>query len=443
MADDVREYIRAAQSAEIRGDTEGAIANLVKAAALYRTSGNIPRALQMLRHARRLDGTRQDVVDELNRLEWIPERPLKQAFSPEEAEEEAKRALAPLDEVEPVTARQLIERGPTRADPSLAAWCSFCCRPTNEVGPLVAGPAGAFICRTCVEESRRLLGAANGEEETPKNVPLPPDVQRELDAWEQRPTDRMSLPPEGAVGPPPSSIGERPEPPPSEVKLEELPSPEIELVGQADAVATVEGAIQARLNLVLALGPEGSGKTTLLKHLARRHQGRYVTCAEELAHAGTGPVFFDCPRALSASDVERVLSFEGMLVLALRGQVPSPAIALKCQEAELPIVATRELVEATFGAIPLEVAERVQAVAVLRAMEADELVEIARRLVVLRAAELDLSDEVLSALAQEAARSGRGGNELKALLSRVPPGSWSLAAAPKPKRSRSRKKQSA
>jgi len=51
---------------------------------------------------------------------------------------------------------------PVLADPAQAAWCSFCCRPGQEVGSLVAGPAGAYICRGCVERAQALLGDAGG-----------------------------------------------------------------------------------------------------------------------------------------------------------------------------------------------------------------------------------------------------------------------------------------
>jgi ATP-dependent protease Clp ATPase subunit len=44
------------------------------------------------------------------------------------------------------------------ADPRMDAWCSFCCRPKQEVGQLVAGPAGAFICGSCVLLATELLG---------------------------------------------------------------------------------------------------------------------------------------------------------------------------------------------------------------------------------------------------------------------------------------------
>ena len=63
-----REHIRAAQAAELRADKAGAIAELRKAAELYRRAGNLARALQLLRHAYGLDPSRDDVVEELRRF---------------------------------------------------------------------------------------------------------------------------------------------------------------------------------------------------------------------------------------------------------------------------------------------------------------------------------------------------------------------------------------
>jgi hypothetical protein len=56
--------------------------------------------------------------------------------------------------------RSFPERLPVLADPRQPAWCSFCCRPSTEVGSLVAGPVGAFICLACTERAVRLLSEA-------------------------------------------------------------------------------------------------------------------------------------------------------------------------------------------------------------------------------------------------------------------------------------------
>ena len=126
MADEVREYIRAAQQAELSGDKPRAVELLRKAATLVRSGGNQQRAIQLLRQAQRLDGSHRELADEIRRLEWLPDRPLLRAV--EDEEREMEEALGPLRDLEGAD-RRMVDRGPTRADPGLAAWCSFCCRP--------------------------------------------------------------------------------------------------------------------------------------------------------------------------------------------------------------------------------------------------------------------------------------------------------------------------
>src|SRR5438046_3184525 len=167
MPDEVREYVRAAQQAELRGDKPQAVELLKKAAVLVRSGGNYQRALQLLRHAQRLDGNEPQLADEIRRLEWLPDKPFLRAV---DVENETEAALQPLRDLEG-SVQQLIDRGPTLSDPELAAWCSFCCRPRTEVGDLVAGPAGAFICATCLRESARLLNLDSAP--IPLLVPVP------------------------------------------------------------------------------------------------------------------------------------------------------------------------------------------------------------------------------------------------------------------------------
>ncbi len=179
MSDEAREYIRAAQAAEISGDKPRAVELLKKAAVLFRDRGNHARALQMLRHARRLDVGMIDVEDEIKRLEWIPDDPLGRATiiggdDEDGGGDEADRALASLDEVAGPPKKTLVERGPTLADPTLQAWCSFCCLPRTEVGDLVAGPAGAFICQKCLGESAKLLGVGLSAKGGPPALSLVP-----------------------------------------------------------------------------------------------------------------------------------------------------------------------------------------------------------------------------------------------------------------------------
>src|SRR4051794_2358838 len=125
MADDVREYLRAAQQAELRGDSTRAVEMLQKAARLYRAEGNSTRALSVLKHAHRLDRGRTPSLErEMKRLEWRPENALAEAM---DAHEEVAPALAPLEELAEAPpagdrGRVFVERGPELADPTLQAW---------------------------------------------------------------------------------------------------------------------------------------------------------------------------------------------------------------------------------------------------------------------------------------------------------------------------------
>lgn len=129
---DVRQVLADAQAAEARGDKSEAISLLRRAAELYRDGQNHQRALKMLRHIRRLEG-----IEELEVLEGGGE--------PEAA---------------PRRRRVIEERGPALADPSLDAWCSFCCLPKGEAGALVSGPTGSFICASCLGAAQGFLGGA-------------------------------------------------------------------------------------------------------------------------------------------------------------------------------------------------------------------------------------------------------------------------------------------
>jgi hypothetical protein len=125
---DVRQVLADAQAAEARGDKGEAITLLRRAAEIYRDAQNPSRALKMLRHIRRLEG-----ADELDEDDAQPEGPIRPR-------------------------RMLEERGPALAPAELDAWCSFCCRPRREVGALVAGPTGTFICASCTGIALALLG---------------------------------------------------------------------------------------------------------------------------------------------------------------------------------------------------------------------------------------------------------------------------------------------
>lgn len=121
MPDDVRQLVMSAQAAERAGELALAEDLLEQAARACEAAGRAARAEQLRRHARRLAET------------------------------------LPGD-----TRRPFPERVLVLADADQAAWCSFCCRPGSEVGRLVAGPAGAYICRSCVQRALSLLGTEAG-----------------------------------------------------------------------------------------------------------------------------------------------------------------------------------------------------------------------------------------------------------------------------------------
>ncbi|HYV48091.1 MAG TPA: ClpX C4-type zinc finger protein [Myxococcaceae bacterium] len=396
MPDEVREYIRAAQQAELRGDKPQAVELLKKAAMLVRSGGNYQRALQLLRHAQRLDGNQPELLDEIRRLEWLPDKPFLRAV---DAEHETEEALAPLRALEESDRRMMVDRGPTLSDPELAAWCSFCCRPRTDVGDLVAGPAGAFICATCLRESARLLNLDSAP------VPLLVAV----------PAPRPSAP-----SPPPPEPAKPAEPP--------------DLVGQREAVELVQRGLDLGMGWILVVGPEGSGKTAFLRALERRGAGRYLSTAAALAEPwGDERLLVDGLDAANRGDQPILADALGRVrraVIAVRGSALAPPLVIGSEAGDLPVYATRDLLLACGDALPPAVAEKIQLAASFRAPSSEELVEIARRLLVARAAELDLSDDLLQALAAEAARSPRGAHELRALLDRIPAGSWTLKSAP-------------
>ncbi|WP_434389687.1 ClpX C4-type zinc finger protein [Melittangium boletus] len=433
MADNVRDVIRAAQQAELGGDKRRAIELFQRAAELCQRTGNTPRATQLLRYALRLDPSRADLRETLDRLEAgeaiagppgaAPEDPddedppdaptwaveeegasLQDALR--EAELSVERRANPValavkamrsavreppavrpEEPAPAPAApeesgRFIERGPTRADPTLDAWCSFCCRPKAEVGALVAGPAGAFICATCIAESGGLLGGV---------APAVPVLR-------------------------PRAVSRRVE--------------EAALLGQDAAREALARGLAGGARRLLLLGPEGAGKSTWLRELARQGRGEFAPL-EALEHASG-----DADLPLFVEDVDRLpaaaqAALEGFLtrqprrtvVLSCRGGAVARGPSLVSDAGRVLLPTTAALAEATRGALPLPLLEQVQWLVSLEAPGVALLREIARR--ELRAREdVQVSDEVLTALAEEAAASPRLGHELRALLGRLPSGLW-------------------
>lgn len=476
MAENPRDYIRAAQAAELRGDRAGAADLLHRAAAVYARSGNRERALHLLRRARSLDGSRQDIAAAVQQLEYqsgasaeaqTPGEPSEEvADLPATGEllaeqqrliEEALRAvdsgggadsdddalktwhvevLSPddlpkaldwavrnvpdlppaknewsLDDVVDAELRltpmedplseedadsfmdeagdkaHLFERGPTRADPSNDAWCSFCCRPRKDAGELVAGPAGAFICRACVGEADGLLGDV-------KPMPRPVLV---------RPV------------------------------REEPPRP-MGLIGQEEARALLERALEGGVRRVLLLGPEGVGKTTWLQALQGQGRGVLVTMDTLDDAPRSGVLLIEDVDRLTQDGHSALTAFlarqpERTVLMTARGALTDSSVVLRNGETRLPLCTTAMLDKAVGGTVPVALLEQVQLAVPLLVPAKKDFMEMARRGLARRTPAVSVTEDILTTLAAEALRSPRAGHELQALLARVPAGTWKLEAA--------------
>jgi len=122
----------------VKGDKADAIRLLRSAAEIYRDQKLGMKAMKLLRHIRRLEGKDEDAPP----LQVVPDPVIP--F-------EAQLFQGPK------TPRVMPDRGPMLADPKLEAWCSFCCKPSTEVGRLVAAPTGTFICIACIQAAKEML----------------------------------------------------------------------------------------------------------------------------------------------------------------------------------------------------------------------------------------------------------------------------------------------
>jgi energy-coupling factor transporter ATP-binding protein EcfA2 len=404
---DFRALLSAAQQAEIKGDKPEAIRILREAAAAFRERDMIPRAQQMLRQIRRLEGVPADELPDEDTATGVRPSPgappgddfgFGESLLPAEAaaligaamaeeedtdggDEPSLRTWALSDEEEdeaPVSRRRigktLVEqRGPARADPAIDAWCSFCCRPKLEVGPLIAGPAGAFICVGCVQASVQLL---DGEEVTPPHSTPPSQAVHDVTAGPAR----WSLP------------------------------------AQVAARAKLD---RARPKLALLVGPEGSGKSTLLRTL-----GPVVNPPLERLFGDV--VVIDLTEPLSAPDEARLLRWldehpQRRAVLAVRGAVPKPVLVLKGEQGDEPVYDTAALGETVKHLSPAGLS-RIDAVLPLDAPDRPALEALAAAL--LEARGVTLPPEAIAQLVELAERAGRGAHELAALVARIPPGRY-------------------
>ena len=247
-----RELLQTAQAAEREGDLARAGALLEQAARIYESAGHTARAAQMRRHVERLGGVARAAARGV-------EEPPPAGRSNGEPE-----AL-------PGVERALFERTPTLADPALEAWCSFCCRPSREVGALVAGPAQAYVCRACVALAEDLLDAPQREDTAadPDAAAVPPPRAESTRSGEDvevaLPTTRRLRASDSARGARSRAQTGRVGPVPA-ARLEALPT-------QVEAVARIEAALAAGHARVLLVGAAGSGKSIWLQTWAARGLG--------------------------------------------------------------------------------------------------------------------------------------------------------------------------
>lgn len=350
MPDNVKDLIRAAQAAEIRGDYALAIDFLKKSAAAYESLGNVPRAQQMLRHVQRLNG-------KPSTIDAVVERP-------------APVVINGLSRFQ--------QRGPTLADESLDVWCSFCCRPQKDIGRVVAGPAGAFICGSCALEAQRLVSKVESD-------------------------DVRCLP---------ASHGD---PGPGD------PLVRSDFVGREPAFALFEVAQQCARGLVLVVGPSGSGKTAFLRALQARGHGRYVHGADGPPDSvATEPLLFDFQEPASPAWETPPPRWEHperrLVVATARGKLSRAALTID----HVPVYSTRELGQSVGEWLPNWMLEQVTLVIPLEPLTAKQLKRVALSL----AAELKVnaSPSALVKISALAAKSERATHELVSLLRRIPSG---------------------
>lgn len=358
---EIRALLSAAQRAEVAGDTAEAVRLLQQAAVVLRDSGSHARALQMLRHVRRLEGAPvgagpgEPSDDDLGFGDSL----LPRAVDSEQG---------------PGAVGRFIEaRGPRLADPAVEAWCSFCCRPATEVGALVAGPAGAFVCQACVGECGRLLGAA------PVAAP-------------------------------------RPSPPRARGRPALAAPPAVELPAQAAVRRQLEAR---RPRLTLLVGPEGAGKTTLLHALGVP------------VRAPAGPlegdvVALDVARALRPDEEASLLEWlagdaRRRAVVAVRGTLPEPLLRLRGAAGEEAVYDTASLSRAV-PQLSLAALALVDAVFGLGPIDRSGLSALTHAL--LEARGVALSDDAVERLVDVCEAAGRGAHEVAALVGRIPPGRY-------------------
>ena len=348
MVSEIRNLLAAAQRAEVRGDLPEATRLLRQAAGWYSERALAARAEQMLRHAARLEGPK------------TPPPSDDFGFGDELDETGARPAVSQP----PSRAPRIEQRGPTLADSQVEAWCSFCCGPSREVGALVTGPTGAFICRDCLEASAGLVGARV------------PDAAN---------------------------------PPSSRAAPELLPS-------QARALERLR---RWSGQVALLVGPPASGRSTLLRHLGALTRPPYTQLPEHR-------LFIDLPPRLAAEEEARLLTWleeapGRSMVIGAPGQLPSPSLVLSSEQGDEPVYDTKALTSAIDAASERLLA-LVDQVVTLEAPDVPALEALAQGL--LRARGVVLPEQALRRLVAIAVDSGRGAHEVAALARRIAPGRY-------------------
>ncbi|HZH02797.1 MAG TPA: ClpX C4-type zinc finger protein [Myxococcaceae bacterium] len=383
MSDPAKELIQAAQQAEIQGDKRRAADLLRRAEGLYRQAGNGGRADRLARHALRLE------------------------------EADAQPATSPEAPSAPPVPFAPPSRGPAPADPSIDAWCSFCCRPRAEVGALASGPAGAFVCAACARESTRLLGAPFAASSQDTGAPTKSQAEPGVSAAPR------------------------------------VEGPWAQVEAQDKATGAIKAALASGVQRLLLVGPRGSGKSTCLRRLEAEGAGTYYLASPVFDDA-TGPgdpkvALLDTPPEMTAEALtDWVLSGPGRLapawVVAVTGTTPEVDFWLN-GDAGAVAWPTPTSLEQSSPQVSMALAERIQVASALDAPDRLGLLHIAEARLGRRGGQVSASPALLAELVASAEKSGEAARAVAVAVDRLPPGAWDVKSPPKLPRTPRRKRR--